>query len=981
MAAVLAMPSAHAATYYWDTNGNTAGLGDTAGTWGTSAFWGSLNGASNRIVINGTQATANTAILAGDTVYFGTIDLPLGSTASTIGITGAGVQANQIVFGLGQGSQGVTLSGGGGTITLSNANASIFANNTGTNTVGAVLAGTDGLRHGGSGTTVLTGANAFTGGVRVNDGGTLQIGNGTSGSLASQALNFNTGGGVFNVRAANSGSTQAMGALTFANSSGVTVGEGTVQSTYGTSGSASLTFTSLAARQAGATGNFLVSGGTNGTTNTIVLTGAATGFLDRGLYFGGSSYAAYDAGGFVRGLIYGTDANTVAANTIAADNHVELTSSANNVGLALRSLQLAGSGVNFTIDSGSLTVPGILKTGGGSLSTISGGTSLTTASNAELVVRTDTSSDLLTISTAVTGFSGGLTKTGAGTLTLSGSNGYTGSTRINAGTLAVSGGSAIADNQAVILANAAGATLQLNGNETILNVTGGGFSGGNVNVQGNTLTLSGNAAYAFGGTFSGTGSGGIVKQGAGTLTLSNKNSFAGTIALEGGTLSFTYGNDGTGTLIALSSGGAFNMANGTTLNINPSANLPVGVIGSQLQAANGGTPPFPYGFTIANDVNIASGTSIANVTIAGNENSVRFTGNVTGGTSGSQTLAITTGNSQDRQVVAFSGVIADGSGGTLGLAATLRAANNGAYVNLTNNNTFTGPISVTTTGNAPGYLVIGGERYGVAPDLVTGSGSLGSGGVYSNTIALNNTGAGLSILNYASSANQTLGGTISGNGLILKDGTGILTLAGDNTYLGTTTVSAGTLLVNGDQSLATGAVTVSNSGSTLGGSGIVGGNATLNTLTILSPGNSPGTLTFDQNLTLIGGASAAGATAIFEGGDLVDVNGLLTLNTDWNLTLTSGFQDGGTVTLFTYGTAGTIDLTPDLDISGLGFTPSGPLSLTDTGSSIVLNGISIVPEPGTWALLGAGAALIGLRFARRRSSRSDRSPPLSMPAP
>jgi autotransporter-associated beta strand protein len=205
---------------------------------------------------------------------------------------------------------------------------------------------------------------------------------------------------------------------------------------------------------------------------------------------------------------------------------------------------------------------------------------------------------------------------------------------------------------------------------------------------------------------------------------------------------------------------------------------------------------------------------------------------------------------------------------------------------------------------------------------------------------------------------------------LLKDGSGILTLSGANDYTGTTTVSAGTLLVTGDQSLATGAVTVSNAGSTLGGSGTIGGNTTLNTGTILTPGTSPGTITFNQALTLIGGAGLAGATAIFEGGDLVNVNGTLTLNTDWNLTLTSGFQDGGTVTLFNYLTAGTLDLTPDLDISGLGFTPSGALTLTDTGSSIVLNGISVipVPEPSTMMILGAGVALIGLRLARRRRS-------------
>ena len=640
---------------------------------------------------------------------------------------------------------------------------------------------------------LLTGANSFTGGVTVTNGGTLQVGDGTSGSLTSQNLTFHSGAGIFNVRAADAGSTQAMGTLTFTNT-GATAGEGTVQSTYGSSGNAELSFTSLAARQGGATGNFVVSGGTNGTTNKIVLTGAATGFLDTGLYFGGSSFAAYDASGYVRGLIYGTDTDAAATDTITASNHVQLTSSpAARPGDTLLSLHLAGGGVDYTMDSGTLTVPAILKSGGGAASTISGGDSLTTAGNAELVIRTDTSSDSLTISTGITGTSGGLTKTGKGTLTLSGTNGYTGVTRVLDGTLVLSGGSAIVDGQQILLANAPGATLQLNANETVANVYGGGFSGGNVNVQGNTLTYSSTSSITFGGTYTGTSSGGVIKQGAGKLTLSNKNTFAGSITLEGGTLEFTYGNDGTGTLIPLSSGGAINMAHNTTLSINPTANLPAGVIGSQLQAANGGSPAYPYGWTVANDINIASGTSTANILLVGNENAVRFTGNVTGGASDNQTLSITTGNGQDREIVAFSGVIADGSSGTLGLSAiTSRAANNGAYVNLTNNNTFSGPISVTTTNNAPGYLVIGGERYGSAATLITGAGSLGSGGVYSGTISLTNTGAGVSILSYASSANQTLAGEISGtNGRLLKDGVGTLTLSSGNSYTGVTTINAG----------------------------------------------------------------------------------------------------------------------------------------------------------------------------------------------
>jgi autotransporter-associated beta strand protein len=970
------MPAARAANYYWDSNSTTAGLGNTAGTWGAAASpgWGSMNGASSRIVINGTQTTANTAIAVGDTVYFGTMNLALGSTASTIGITGAGVQANRIVFGVGQGAQGVTLSGGGGTITLASANASIVANNTGTNTIGAVLAGTNGLLNGGSGTVVLTGANTFTGGVRVNDGGTLQVGDGTSGNLTSQALNFNTGGGRFAFRALNAGSTQAMGALTFANSSGTTVGDGTVESIYGSSGSANLTFSSLAARQTGATGNFLVTGGANGSTNQIVLTGAATGFLDKGLFFGGSSYAAYDAGGYVRGLIYGTDTNAAATNTITAGNHVQLnTTPANQNTISLLSLNLSGGGVDWTQNaSQTLTVPAILKSGGGAVSTISGGTSLTTASNAELVIRTDTSSDLLTISTGITGFNGGVTKTGAGTLTLSGSNGYTGATRINAGTLAVSGGSAIADTQGVIFANTPGATLQLNNDETILDVTGGGFSGGAVNVQGNTLTLSRTSAYTFGGTFAGTGSGGVVKQGAGTLTLTNTNTFAGEFTLEGGAVEFTYGNDGTGALIPLSSGGAFNMGNGTTLRFNPTANLAWGTFGAQIQSANGGSPAYPYGWVFANDINITGGGSTASVRVTGNENVIRFTGNVTGDTSGTQTLAIYSGGiavgSGDRQANTFSGTIQDGSGGTLGVSIDFAGASSTAqfaYVNLSGQNTFSGPLVVTnskglvTGPSSGGYVGIGGEMYNSGVTIfVSGNGSLG-GGNYSNTITL----AEGTTLAYLSSANQTLGGVISGNGslLVQAPASGILALAADNTYAGATTVNSGTLLVSGNQTAANGAVTVA-SGATIGGIGIVGGATTLNGT--LSPGTSPGTLTFDSDLTVNNGA-----TYIFEGGDLTDVLGQLDLNNNWTLALQSGFQDGGSVTIFNYGTlAASPDLVPSFDITNLGFTPSGPLSLTDTGTGqIVLNGISIVPEPGTWAMLAAVAAVGAMRYVRRRS--------------
>src|SRR5262249_33853782 len=68
-------------------------------------------------------------------------------------------------------------------------------------------------------------------------------------------------------------------------------------------------------------------------------------------------------------------------------------------------------------------------------------------------------------------------KVGAGVLTLAGPNPYTGTTAVNGGTLAASGGSAIPDASAVTLANTAGVGLQLNSNETIGSLAGGGATG------------------------------------------------------------------------------------------------------------------------------------------------------------------------------------------------------------------------------------------------------------------------------------------------------------------------------------------------------------------------------------------------------------------------------------------------------------------------------------------------------------------------
>ena len=110
---------------------------------------------------------------------------------------------------------------------------------------------------------------------------------------------------------------------------------------------------------------------------------------------------------------------------------------------------------------------------------------------------------------------GGLTKVGAGTLTLAGANSYVGGTTIDAGTLAVS-----ADNN---LGNGSGAlafgggTLQYLAGFTSNRAVTLNSGGGSFDTNGNNATL--------GGTLS--GSGGLTKIGAGTLTLSGATAMSG----------------------------------------------------------------------------------------------------------------------------------------------------------------------------------------------------------------------------------------------------------------------------------------------------------------------------------------------------------------------------------------------------------------------------------------------------------------------
>src|SRR5581483_6492947 len=131
-------------------------------------------------------------------------------------------------------------------------------------------------------------------------------------------------------------------------------------------------------------------------------------------------------------------------------------------------------------------------------------------------------------------------------------------------------------------------------------------------------------------------------------------------------------------------------------------------------------------------------------------------------------------------------------------------------------------------------VLTGANTYSGGTTITAGTLQLGNGGT-SGSIAGNVVDNSALAFNRSDSA--TFAGIISGSGSVTQAGAGTTTLTGANIYGGATNVQAGTLLVDGNQSGATGVTTVQN-GATLGGTGTLGGNVTVANGGALNPGDT-----------------------------------------------------------------------------------------------------------------------------------------------
>jgi len=444
----------------------------------------------------------------------------------------------------------------------------------------------------------------------------------------------------------------------------------------------------------------------------------------------------------------------------------------------LASFTLTLTGNANTTANGAITGTGALvKTGTGTLTlsganTYSGGTTVsagtlrgTTTSlqgniaNQSAVIFDQTANG--TYASILSG-TGTLTKTGAGTLTLTNANTYTGATQLNAGTLALGIAGALSDTTAVTVA--APATLQLAaGHETIGSLAGAGA----VALGAHTLTTGGTGATTeFSGVLSGTGA--LVKAGAGTLTLSGANTYSGGTTVSAGTLR--------GTTTSLQG----DFLNQATLAFD--------------QAANG---------TYAGVVS-GAGTLVK-------------TGAGTLTLSGANTYTGATQIDAGTLALGTAGALADATAVTLAGGATLQlAAADETVGSIAGSGAIALGAFTLTSGGTGASTAFSGVISGTGGLVKTGSGTLTlsgantySGGTTVSAGTLRGTSTSLvgdiandATLVFDQAGNGTYAGVISGTGDVTKQGAGTLTLSGDNTHTGATTVAAGTLALGADDALS-----------------------------------------------------------------------------------------------------------------------------------------------------------------------------------
>ncbi|EGT1385400.1 autotransporter outer membrane beta-barrel domain-containing protein [Salmonella enterica subsp. enterica serovar Agona] len=881
------------------TNDGTISAYGTANTYGIH-YGESTSGG----VITNTGSITTTGGGAGDaSVYVhGNGDGTVVNNSGTMSSTVYGVYLDSAR------SKGHTLNNQAGSAISANTAVAINGNGNTISNQGKMTGVSDGLLISGNNNIVTTSGGEISGknGIRVSKGSGNQITAKSGSKITTTSTGISIAGG-------NNQITTESGSAIVAKDNGILINSGANNVTNG--GSITATGSNMSY-------GIQYNSGASGTiTNTGTITTTGKGAGDASVYAHGGAVTINNSGTMDSSVfgVYvttGHTLNNLAGGSISANTAVQF--HGNNNKLANAGAILGDTnGVTINGSGNTLTSQGKI-TGGINAILINSG-----SKNNTLTLNTGTEiSGSITDDNNSASANNNLILDGEGTLgsSISGLNSVTssGDWTLSGATMNLSGttNSALWVKSGTLILNGAmtakGATVD---SGTTLQIGNGGTLGafnGDI-VDNGTLTFNRSDAAAYGSVISGSGN--VVKQGGGELTLSNNNSYSGGTTIAEGTLTATAGGAlGSGNidnraylkLDAASASDPFIVADLTT---HSGATVEIGA-GSTLQA---NTLTQQDGSTLTADLTATSGPAIRaknvnldgtlNVASPASQEPIRSTDDLISlaliesdnAISGDFDDITINGNAMNPD--AFITVVgqknvndthydlvetltwyADRDNAAIDAHGTFNLADaddsftvNTVLENVDANSGWNGQ-SLTKTG--AGTLILNAEN------TYTGSTTISEGTLIATNVEALGTGNVTDNATLEMNTGGDFDNAISGSGQVVKSGDETLTLSGANSYTGGTTISGGTLVASNVEALGTGDIT-DNATLELNAGGDFANNIG-GTGSVVKSGDK--TLTLSGSNTYTGGTTISGGTLVASNvealgtGDVTD-NATLELNT------------------------------------------------------------------------------------------------------